>query len=255
MKPKRLIFTVTTGRSGTEFLTYQLGLLKNIISLHEPAPGFESIMRESQFDRSIASKFLLEQKLPFIENQNAKIYIETSHVFCKGFLEPLIDLGYIPDLIILRRDIRSVSKSLYKLNTIPGRTELGLKYYLSPDDPANFIKLKNWKHLDDYQISYWYCLEIEERMKVYSKLIDQNGGKTIDINFDDLISFKSLVTIREKLNLPAITLIGKLKLVKRNILRKQINPKTHLKNRPFPNYDFTLAEKVVKGLISPNKDA
>ncbi len=249
--PEKLIFTVTSGRSGTEFLTYQLGLLKNTTSLHEPSPGFESVMRAVQDNPTIANDFLLNQKIPFIKRFHSLIYIETSHLFCKGFLEPLINLGYVPDLILLRRNIRDIAKSLYALNTIPGRTNLALKYYLSPDDPSVFLPLTNWSRLDDYQLCFWYGLEIEERMKRYSEIIAKHGGQVAEITFEEVISYKALPILIKRLNLPSISILGYLKLFKRKLFSKRINPKTHLKFRQLDlNYNFNQAENEVKELIA-----
>jgi hypothetical protein len=79
-------------------------------------------MADAQWDYSIAERFLLERKLPFIRNTSTRTYLETSHLVCKGFLEPLIYHGLIPDLIILNRDKFSVATSLYQLGTVPSRT-------------------------------------------------------------------------------------------------------------------------------------
>ncbi len=61
-------------------------------------------------------------------------YFESSHLINKGYIEPLLALGVIPNTIILRRNYRDVATSLLILNTVPARTSKGQKFLLLPDD-------------------------------------------------------------------------------------------------------------------------
>ncbi|WP_456395465.1 hypothetical protein [Desulfurobacterium sp.] len=194
LEKKRLIFTVTTGRSGTAYLSTLLSFFPEIASFHEPSPNFVHVMRDAQKSPNRAIRFLIEKKLPFITSIDKPIYSETSHLFCKGFFYPLIRLGIVPEIIILKRNRRAVARSLFELNTIPGRTSWGLFFYLKPDDRV-YLPLKGWKKLHDYQLCYWYCLEIEKRMAIYSEEILSRGGKVYTVKFEDLLDFDSSVRI------------------------------------------------------------
>jgi hypothetical protein len=81
-------------------------LLGDALAVYEPDPNFVDVMPAASRDRQAAKKFLLEKKLPAIAASVAKVYAETSHVFCKGFLGPLIDLGVVPHLMLLNRPHR-----------------------------------------------------------------------------------------------------------------------------------------------------
>ena len=166
IREKRLIFTVTTGRSGTKYLAYLLSLIKDVHSEHEALPGFHEYFRPIVEGKYSYQKFWLEKKLPYISKLDSKIYSDVSHIACKGFLESLLDMDIKPSLIVLKRDKRDVAKSLWRLNTIPNRTESGMKYLLSPDD-SDVLKIGgDISKLSDYQLCYWYTLEIEEAAKV-----------------------------------------------------------------------------------------
>lgn len=188
---KRLVFTVTTGRSGTAYLSTILGFARNAYAVHEPEPEFADVLRLVQNDQALASQFLLEKKLPAILNCPRDIYIETSHLACKGFLEPLLDLGVVPDLIIHRRPPRDVALSMFKMGTIPGKSDKGLRFYLSPDDPG-VLKLPNWKSLHNYQLCYWYCLEIERRAKKYKEVFMKQGARIAETSLAGLKTFEGL---------------------------------------------------------------
>lgn len=233
MNNKRLIFTITTGRSGTGFLSRLLKIVPNVDSFHEPKPKFSEVMRTIQTEPQVAYQFWINHKLPNIVKNKNPVYIETSHLFCKGFLEPLLDIGFVPDVIVLRRAYRDVALSLYQLETIPGRTEKGNKYYLTPNDPG-VVQIDNWKTLHDYQLCYWYCIEIDRRRKHYSKLLSQLGARIVNITLDQLLTFKGMRNLIEKLNLRNLSLFDwfkfyRLKNIRVNTKEKQKMEKLDVK--------------------------
>ena len=174
----RLILTVTPGRSGTGFLCELLRAVPAIHSAHEPEPKFSHLMRAVQHDAAIARQFWLSQKLPAIRRCARSTYVETSHLACKGFIEPLIENGCPPDLIVLERDPFLVATSLLSLATIPGRTPLGNQFLLRPDDPS-VLSLDNWQELPDWALCFWYCREIERRMEMYTNVIRERGRRVM----------------------------------------------------------------------------
>lgn len=89
IRSKHLIFTVTSGRSGSHFLARVMGYVPHLTVFHEEKEhSFHHYLRAAQTDRSVAERFLLEQKLPFIAASQEPAYFEASHLFCKGFLNP-----------------------------------------------------------------------------------------------------------------------------------------------------------------------
>jgi hypothetical protein len=181
----RLILTVTPGRSGTAFLCELLKAVRGIYSVHEPDPKFSDVMRAVQYDAAVAQKFLLTQKLPAIRRCAQLTYVETSHLACKGFMEPLIDNGCLFDLIVLKRNPFLVATSLYLLATIPARTPLGNQFLLRPDDPS-VLPLEGWQELSDWALCFWYCREIERRMNIYINRVKELGKRVITTSIDQL---------------------------------------------------------------------
>lgn len=198
---QRLILTVTTGRSGTEYLAHLLECSPGVECHHEPEPNFVDVMRATQSSPDIAREFWLRRKLPAIRTRGARIYAETSHLACKGFIEPLLELGICPDLVLLKRPHRAVALSLYRLRTIPGRTDEGLRWYLSPSDPG-VLPLPDWERLHDYQLCYWYCLEIERRQSLYRKLVRDAGGHVTEVSIGELRTLRGFVRMKRELELP-----------------------------------------------------
>jgi hypothetical protein len=182
---KHLVLTVTTGRTGTLYVRQLLGNLPGLCCLHEPAPNFVEAMRAAQTEPSAAEAFWLEKKLPFIRAQAGSIYFETSHLACKGFIEPLLSHGIVPDLVILERDKVKVATSLYMLGTIPARSGDGLAYLLSPEDPT-VVGMDGWRDMHDWALCYWYCLEIDRRASLYARRVAELGGQVLTTSLDAL---------------------------------------------------------------------
>ena len=211
LERKRLLFTVTPGRSGTGYLAKLLSFVPGVASFHEPEPRFSEIMRSIQQDADIAYEFWVKKKLPRIASERVPIYVETSHLFCKGFIEPLLKLGITPDLIILTRPHRQVAISMYQLNTIPGRTEKGLKYYLSPRD-SGVLPLPEWQSLHDYQLCYWYCLEIERRSHRYERMFLERNARVVKIALDEVSTAPGFNRLLQQLDLPKPGIVAQLRL-------------------------------------------
>jgi hypothetical protein len=238
---KRLIFTVTTGRSGTKYLKTMLSFLHNVQSLHEPLPGFHEVLRDIQHDKSLAYYFWIEQKLPSIVNFPEPIYIEASHVFCKGFLESLLELGIIPDLIVLRRDMREVAQSMYRLGHIPARSQIGRIYLIQPDDP-DVIPMPDWESMHDYQLCYWYCLEIERRAQKYTVDIRRLGGQVHETTLDEISTMMGFWKLIQALDLPLPRPLNALRYLKNHF--RQINTKYKIKDHEL-NADWDTLEAEV----------
>jgi hypothetical protein len=243
---KRLIFTISSGRSGTAYLANVLSYVPNVSSHHEPKPSFSKVMRSVQQNKETAYEFWIKKKLPSIAKDPSSIYIETTHMFCKGFIEPLLDLDIIPDLILLTRPYRRVALSFCRFGSIPGRTAQGLKYLLSPTDP-DVLLLPNWQNLDDYQLCYWYCLEIARRSHKYSNLFTDLGARVVRVSLDEISTVSGFKKLLLGLNLqkPDGPKWAEYLEMKEN----RINTRSHL-NRParIPD-DLDSAEKEVLDII------
>ena len=106
---KKPIFTVTAGRTGTTYVSRLFGLLPETHAVHEAQPNFVSVMRRAQLDPQAGLAFCANIKLPHIARTREARYVETSHVFCKGFLECFLKLGVMPQLLLLQRAPRKVA--------------------------------------------------------------------------------------------------------------------------------------------------
>jgi len=185
VRAKTLVVAITAGRTGTTFLTHLLALCPDTTSTHEPEPSFVPVLRLAQRDAALARRFLVEYKLPFVAAVPTRRYVETGHLWGKGFLEPLLGLGIAPRVVALRRAPRRIAASLLSRRTVPGRGKLGLKYLLHPGDPG-VLPLPRWTACSDYQLCFWYALEIERRAAAYQPLVARAGGRWVDVTAEEL---------------------------------------------------------------------
>jgi hypothetical protein len=199
-KEKHLIFSVSAGRSGTATLFRLFSCLDDIECKHEGPPDFAQFMRLSQSWPRASYHFLVNSKLPAIDASSRPIFMEASHLHCKGLLEPVFELGLRPDLIILRRNPRQIARSLVRIRAVPARTKLGYIYLLHPDDQAR-LSYPNWRCASDYQLAFWYALEIELRQEFYAQWGRRIGCRVAYANIDDLNELGAIVRLWEALEL------------------------------------------------------
>ena len=200
VRRKHLVFTVTAGRTGTTYVTRLGELFPDTVSLHEPQPSYVHFLRQAQRQPLLAYHFLLEYKLPFIASTPASRYLETSHLVGKGFLEPLLDLGLRPSVLLLRREPRAIARSLLTRRTIPGRGKLGFKYLLHPGDPG-VLPLPRWTGYNDYQLCFWYALEMERRQKIYGELLGRYECAVADASAEELHEPQRFLDVANELGL------------------------------------------------------
>ena len=186
LNAKTLLLTVTSGRSGTGLLTALLRACPGIVAEHEPLPRVNFVLRSLVLAPEMAAAWLAHEKLPaMLARATGPVYAETSHLFCKGLIEPMLDLGLRPRFIILTRPAPEVARSLFQMNVVPERTGAGRLVLLGPRDPG-VLPVAGADGLTDYQLCYWYAREIERRQAAYAGLFAARGLAAFRIGMHDL---------------------------------------------------------------------
>jgi len=192
LKQKTLIFCVTPGRSGTRLLCHLLRDCIKIHAEHEPMPRVNYVLRTFIEVPQAATGWLLTEKLPAIASASSEpVYAETSHLFCKGLIEAILQIGLQPKFIILARPASEVAQSLFQLNCIPGRTPDGKLVLIGPEDPG-VRKLSDPDKFSDYQLCYWYAREIERRQAHYCEMFRNAGLSQFRMDMRQLLEWESV---------------------------------------------------------------
>lgn len=199
----RLIFCLSPGRCGTKYLAALLSTIPGVYSVHEAEPDFVDWARAARRDPQEAWRFWHCEKLPYIRSLDCEVYVETSHLFGKGFVKPLLDLGVVPDVIVLDRVKRDVALSYWRRGSIPAKTLAGQRYLLHPEQ-AEYCPLPRWWTFTDYQLCYWYAMEMERRMEERTRWIQNAGGNVYYLNFGQFTGNGIVKWIDDNLDLPPI---------------------------------------------------
>lgn len=225
---KRIIFTLTTGRSGTALLAKLLKPLLQVHADHEPKPLFSDALVYLKTRPDFDIHEFCKMKLKAIQQSmdDKDIYIETCHSFGKGFIGPMREICSDIEIIILHRNPIDVTMSMYRLGDIPGRTKTGLHWYLSPKDNMSFTTLKYsiQEAYTDFQLCYWYTQEMLCRMNEAL----EHHQVLCSIEFRELLSY---TYFRNVLNQMGITKIPRnYKKYYQSVVAYKVNEKSHRKH-------------------------
>jgi len=201
---KRIILTVTTGRSGTMLLSKLMALVPGVHSRHEIHPGYHEVLKETQSNQSVAVSFLLRHRIPYIEAIEEPVFFEGNHVFCEGFYVPMLTLGIVPELVMLTRPAREVALSRWRRRDIPGRTFTGTQWLLSPWYDTCLAKLKDPSIYTDYQLCFWHCQEIAARQTEYAIKQKKVGGSFAFVTLNELSRYITFCEFLSKLGFDKI---------------------------------------------------
>lgn len=169
---EKLIFTATTGRSGTMSLTFLLSLIPGCRAFHEPSPIMNGrwLHAASYGQMDQVQRYYRRAKSIQIRRAaiGARYYAEVNHLFIKTFIEHAVrDFGKRVEVIHLIRPAIEVAKSIYYLQHWPG-TQEGNNWWLDYRAPSNLIQVPDL--LDGHtELSHpfykalWYWYEMEAR--------------------------------------------------------------------------------------------
>lgn len=203
LQQKRIILVASSGRCGTLLLSELLSLIPGVCAEHEPPPFVDNLWWRLRKQPELARTWLISYKLPAIlksfQDSDTATYVETSHMLCKGLFEPLLDLDIVFDLVVLSRDLRTTALSFHALYDIPIRSKSGRRWLPAPNDTTNISVLPEpYSQYSEYQLCYWYVLEMELRKALYYKTWTDAGRVVVRVDLKELISksgFKSLLRV------------------------------------------------------------
>lgn len=186
------IFTVSTGRSGTNTLANIFECGENLYAAHEDHPilNGELMVKYNQLNALPVNNEFFRRKLPKLlwRSRGKKFYFESNHMFVKSFEEAARSaFGDKLSIVYLERDPFLVAASMYQRGDIPD-SPVGLKWYLDPRAERNLIKvegvLDQVEFQDDFYKCLWYCFEIKARFLKLMK--DYPGVSCFRLKTDSL---------------------------------------------------------------------
>jgi len=201
----KYIFSINSGRSGSDYLTKLLSCSTSTVSIHEGFPIMNGIPmvdfnngNESKLSALMPLK--IEQIRKSVGQQN-KVYCETNHSFIKGW-GYLLPNGYIPQteiaVIVLRRNIEDSIYSLLRVHDVPGFNQSGLTWYLPINSKRNLSHILV-EDLSPYDACKWYINEINLRAEKYKS--DFPEITYIECDLEELNNYNFVLQLFRKLGL------------------------------------------------------
>jgi hypothetical protein len=175
-KLEKLIFTATTGRSGTLTLSKIFSAVPGCASIHEARPVMNgSVLKAASYgDAALVARVYRQVKAVNILRAAVgyRYYVEANHLFIKAFAQHAFeDFGERLAVIHLVRPAVEVATSICGLQDHPG-TERGNYWWLDYKAPSNLIPMAEILDSDPefshpFYKALWYWHEIEARIAAF----------------------------------------------------------------------------------------
>lgn len=197
---KKILAIAGTGRCGTTKLQTILKQVPGVyVEMDENDSSFFHVRMPAISDPSIAGA-AVKKKLVDIETNplysNFHTFAVDGHVTGNNFIPHFVENGVIPNVFIVRRRPRQVAKSLYRLNWIPGRNPLILVHFNGPNE-TDVMPYRGWQTAHHYQLCFWYCCEIERRLRYVKEFAMQHNVPFCEMTLQQMLDtdyFNSTLT-------------------------------------------------------------
>ncbi|MCB9188184.1 MAG: hypothetical protein H6599_02770 [Flavobacteriales bacterium] len=229
-KDGQFIFSVNTGRSGSDYLGSILSTADEVLAFHERKPfmigdyllDVEEFPLEKSFNRR---EVKTNQILKDLEHSGKKVYAETNHMFGKTFYDVVFKNLSNVVVIHLNRDVKDTAKSFLKLRYFTTENNIWDKWMIKPNSKESFLKFPDLEN--EYELIFAYIAEMRYRSEYIKKTFN---GKHISINLDQLndIEFVEKLFLDLSLTFNENT---------RNVVGKKINAR-HDRKKDF-NFEFS----------------
>lgn len=168
---ERLVFTATTGRSGTLTLTRIFAGLPGCRALHEPYPimNDQALHAASYGDEAALQRLYRTKSINILRAAAGhRYYLEANHLFIKTFVAHAArEFRDRLAVIHLVRPALEVATSIYRLHRQPG-TESGNRWWLDYRAPLNRVRIAaelEGEFAHPFYKALWYWFEIETRVQ------------------------------------------------------------------------------------------
>lgn len=173
-----VIFTATTGRSGTQSLQRLFSAIPGCIASHEPYPTMhdEWLHAASYGQTDLVRRHYERLKAINIRRNavGARYYVELNHLFLKTFIAYAAkDFGDRMQVIHVVRPAVEVASSIFSRRDWPG-TEDGNRWWLDYRAPTNLIQVADLldgqgEFSHPFYKALWYWYETEARVRHWQR--------------------------------------------------------------------------------------
>ena len=173
---KRYIFSINSGRSGSEYLSRLLGTAQGVIGGHEVEPTMSGQWLQAVggagFEATFDGRMVKAQAIAKTMEAapDGAVYVETNHMFIKTFWDVIVKT-FDPeavDVVVLRRHLPSVLKSFINLGYFSSRNGAWPHWMHLVGTKGSLVEpLGPVEALDQYELAIGYLLDIEARAQQF----------------------------------------------------------------------------------------
>ena len=206
MAGRRLIFCITSGRSGSKYLTDLFATACGVRSFHEAPPNMSGeplrlvntlpleASREVRRVKADAIAALLRGMAP------EDVYAETNHMFIKTFFDVVLAEFHNVEVVILRRSLPHVLKSFIEMGYYSPLNPGALAWMSSPNAATAALRaLGPDDALDPYDAAIGYLLDIEARAQRFMR--EYPSVRVREVRLEHLLERQQVAAFLERLDL------------------------------------------------------
>lgn len=182
---RRHIFSINSGRSGSEYLMRVLSTAENVTAFHEPEPDGAGrritqypATNPTMFDR-LTYPFWYRRKMGKVKAvrrmtqdwEPRRIYAESNHMFIFSFYDVVMDHLEGVSVILLRRWLPSAMRSFMELDHFTPHDPWAQWWFPSPHSKSSVATpLAPYDELDQADRIIAYLIDVEARAQRFRKL-------------------------------------------------------------------------------------
>ncbi|CAG5079722.1 hypothetical protein [Parvicella tangerina] len=226
LKNGHFVFSVNTGRSGSDYLGSLLATSKEVLAYHEREPymtgKYLRLVEKLEMDGSKKDRMIkVNSILRDLAISGKRVYAESNHMFAKTFYDVALESFDNVTVIHLERNIKDTAKSFLKLRYFTDENDVWSRWMIHPNAPMCFLKFPQL--VNEYELIFGYLAEMRYR----SQYIKENfNANHIEVKLEQLNDITFVSSLFKKIGL---SMTDKTK----NLVGKKLNDRQDRKN------DFT----------------
>jgi len=193
----RLIFSINSGRSGSNYLAALLGSALEVTGFHEAEPHmngryldmanrypYRETIRKKQI-KSTATRKIQDGRAP------GRVYCETNHMFIKTFFDVILSDFEKVQVVILWRELALVLKSFSELGYFSPKNPVWSEWMSRPNARTSSLPcIAPDVELDHFDLCITYLFYIEARTVRFQKAFPD--VPTLDVRLENLNDFEQV---------------------------------------------------------------
>lgn len=163
----KYIFSISTGRSGSQYLAELLSTAKDTVSFHEPEPKMHDMhlrmVEEKGLEATYRDRLIkVDAVKKAVRKSGAAVYAESNHMFIKTFYDVVVKELNDVQVVFLRRNLVDILKSFYQLRYFTEENQAWKRWMTFPTSQNAAIRFVG-NPTDEIDLSIGYIIDMYAR--------------------------------------------------------------------------------------------